>query len=161
MDQFFKVIKKGNMADISKYVRSKSQKLLSTLDAVLNLPVNLDRHEAAGDRGRRSFLRSKTVVRPEEAAFEAEFTGAAEDIGAYVDVTGLTSVLCCVGCGLGCGLPLTSCRKGHLYCPVCRTALARTCKLCKQAVTSEAASHQENRALERLLSLIALPCQYK
>ena len=37
--------------------------------------------------------------------------------------------------------------------------MARTCKLCKQAVTTEAASHQENIALERLLSLIALPCK--
>ena len=49
--------------------------------------------------------------------------------------------------------------QGHLYCPACRAAVARTCKLCKQAVTTEAASHQENIALERLLSLIALPCK--
>ena len=149
------------MVDITKYVRSKSQKLLSTLDAVLNLPVSLDRQESGDNRGKRNFLRSKTILRPEEAAYEAEFTGETQSTTGLLDVETLASVLACVGCDTECSIPLTSCRKGHLYCPKCRAAMARTCKLCKQAVATEAASHQENIALERLLSLIALPCKFR
>ena len=101
-----------NMVEISKYVRSKSQKILSTLDAVLSLPVTLDRQESGDrDRGNRIFLRSKTTLRPEEAAYEAEFTGETQAAAGLVDVEALTSVLSCVGCDLGCSLPLTSCRK--------------------------------------------------
>ena len=102
------------MVDITKYVRSKSQKLLSTLDAVLNLPVSLDRQESGDNRGKRNFLRSKTILRPEEAAYEAEFTGATQSTEGRVDVEALASVLSCVGCERGCSLPLTSCRKAGI-----------------------------------------------
>ena len=102
------------MVEISKYVRSKSQKILSTLDAVLSLPVTLDRQESGDrDRANRIFLRSKTTLRPEEAAYEAEFTGETQAAAGLVDVEALTSVLSCVGCDLGCSLPLTSCRKAQ------------------------------------------------
>ena len=50
-------------------------------------------------------------MRPEEAAYEAEFTGETQAAAGLVDVEALTSVLSCVGCDLGCSLPLTSCRK--------------------------------------------------
>ena len=149
------------MVDIPNYVRSKSQKLLSALDSVLSLPVSLDSQESGGSRGRRSLLRARSIRGPEEVAYEAGFTGETQSTAGHIDEAALASVLSCAGCSVVCGPPLTSCRKGHLYCPACRAALARTCRLCKQAVTSEAASHQENTALERLLSLIALPCQYK
>ena len=97
------------MVDITKYVRNKSQKLLSTLDTVLNLPV-----ESSGDRGKRNFLRSKTILRPEEAAYEAEFTGDTQSAAGLLDVESLASVLACVGCDTECTLPLTSCRKAVL-----------------------------------------------
>ena len=95
------------MVDITKYVRSKTQKLLSSLDAVLNLPMDME----SGDRGMRNFLRSKTILRPEEAAYEAEFTGDTQSSAGLLDVESLASVLACVGCDTECGLPLTSCRK--------------------------------------------------
>ena len=103
------------MVEISKYVRSKSQKILSTLDAVLSLPVTLDRGESGDTRdwGSRSFLRSRTSLRPEEAAYEAEFTGETQSTEGRVDVEALASVLSCVGCDQGCSLPLTSCRKAR------------------------------------------------
>ena len=117
MIEKFGKVQTVNMVEISKYVRSKSQKILSSLDAVLSLPVTLDRQESGDsrDRGSRSFLRSKSIIlRPEEAAYEAEFTGATQSTEGRVDVEALASVLSCVGCDRGCSLPLTSCRKARI-----------------------------------------------
>ena len=65
--------------------------------------------------------------------------------------------LSCQSCGELCGPPLCYCRKGHLYCSKCRTTSNRTCRICKQAVGTES----PNNALDKLLSLIALPCKYR
>ena len=65
--------------------------------------------------------------------------------------------LSCQSCGELCGPPLLHCRKGHLYCSHCRASSNRTCRTCKQAVGGETPYN----ALDKLLSLIALPCRYR
>merc|ERR1712106_252804 len=48
---------------------------------------------------------------------------------------------------------VSQCRKGHLYCSTCRTN--NTCRICKQTF-----SEAPNTALEKIISLVALPCKY-
>ena len=64
------------MVDIPRMVRSKSQKLLGAIEAVLNLPVTLDR-QLSGEAAReaRSLVRARSYRRPEEEEYEAKFTG--------------------------------------------------------------------------------------
>ena len=85
-----------------------------------------------------------------------------------IDEESLLKVLSCVQCDQFCCPPLTQCRKGHLYCEDCRTSNNRTCQICKQAVMAavvEGSSSQQqsdnNIALNKLLSFIALACKHQ
>ena len=159
------------MGEIQKLVRSKSLKLLGALENVLNLPVTLDKQLDSGDTLARVLTRR--FSKKEEEEFEAGFTGrnyrefigrfaALNMLGETVPIEGkleeklFLETLSCQGCGELCGPPLLHCRKGHLYCSHCR-AKNRTCRTCKQAVGGET----PNNALDKLLSLIALPCKYR
>lgn len=149
------------MDDLQRIVRSKSQKLLGAVETVLNLPVTLEKKLSVDGEGgtaldtARSLIKRKKSFRVEEEEFESKFTGEMISIEERIDECSLLSVLSCLQCRDLCSAPLYQCRKGHLYCPDCRSANQRTCRLCKQAV-----SRQDDPALDRLLSLIALPCKY-
>ena len=62
--------------------------------------------------------------------------------------------LTCSSCTLLVAPPVAQCRKGHLYCRNCRNN--NSCKICKQTFVDA-----PNIALEKILSLIALPCKYR
>merc|ERR1711962_79868 len=52
--------------------------------------------------------------------------------------------------------PMSQCRKGHLYCSSCKTNnRIISCKICKQTFVEA-----PNLALERLVTMIGLPCKY-
>jgi len=64
----------------------------------------------------------------------------------------LMQMLTCPSCSCTVSPPVSQCRKGHLYCRDCRT---NSCRICKQTFVDA-----PNLALEKIISLIALPCKY-
>lgn len=142
------------MGEIQKLVRSKSVKLLGALENVLNLPVTLDKQFDSGENLARAL--SRRFSKKEEEEFEAGFTGETVPLEGKLEEKLFLETLSCQSCGELCGPPLLHCRKGHLYCSHCRASSNRTCRTCKQAVGGETPYN----ALDKLLSLIALPCRY-
>ena len=66
----------------------------------------------------------------------------------------LLQLVTCPACSHVVSPPVSQCRKGHLYCSTCRTN--NTCRICKQTF-----SEAPNAALEKIISLVALPCTYR
>jgi len=64
----------------------------------------------------------------------------------------LLQMLTCPSCSCMVSTPVSQCRKGHLYCKNCKT---NSCRICKQTFVDA-----PNLALEKILTLIALPCKY-
>ena len=82
-------------------------------------------------------------------------TGASMDgLLKYEDLVGL---LTCGLCGMFCGPTMVQCRKGHVICRKCKTDRKLTsCHVCKQTFVDA-----PNVVLEKMISLIALPCRFR
>jgi len=149
--------------------------LSSLVDSALRLPVAIERRlsrneenrgggETTNGREERSFgefLRAVSTVsrknsrREEEEEWEAGFTGEEREMEGLVDREALLALVTC-SCGCFCHPPVAQCRKGHIFCRECWSANRRTCTRCKQTVVDS-----PNIALDRLMSLMALPCSNK
>ena len=71
-----------------------------------------------------------------------------------IEYSSLLELLTCPACSQVVSLPVSQCRKGHLYCSNCRTN--NSCRICKQTF-----SEAPNIALEKIINCIALPCKYR
>ena len=71
-----------------------------------------------------------------------------------VKMTELQDELRCTECGDIVSWPMVHCRKGHLCCSICRKE--KFCRICKQTFVDT-----QHPALDRLWSLIYLPCKYR
>ena len=71
-----------------------------------------------------------------------------------VKMAELQDDLRCSECGDIVRWPIVHCRKGHLCCSVCRKE--KFCKVCKQTFADTL-----NPGLDRMLSLIYLPCKFR
>ena len=72
----------------------------------------------------------------------------------YEELVGLLS---CGICEKYCGNNLVQCRKGHVICKGCKAeGKITSCKICKQTFVDA-----PNLVLEKLISMIALPCKFR
>jgi len=69
----------------------------------------------------------------------------------------LMALLTCSQCQKFCGNSIVQCRKGHVICKTCKAeAKITSCKICKQTFVDA-----PNVVLEKLISMIALPCRFR
>ena len=69
----------------------------------------------------------------------------------------LMALLTCSLCQKFCGQNIVQCRKGHVICKACKTnGKVTSCKICKQTFVDA-----PNVVLDKLISLIALPCRFR
>ena len=83
-------------------------------------------------------------------------SGVAISSTGLIQYSDLLLVLTCPSCSQAVSPPVSQCRKGHLYCRDCRTNnKIISCRICKQTFMDA-----PNMALEKIMTLIALPCKY-
>eukprot|EP00092_Neocalanus_flemingeri_P033361 GFUD01036276.1.p1 GENE.GFUD01036276.1~~GFUD01036276.1.p1 ORF type:complete len:266 (-),score=75.87 GFUD01036276.1:122-919(-) len=91
-----------------------------------------------------------------EKEYEEGFTGSVIPSTGLLQYEDLLHHLTCPSCSQVVSPPVSQCRKGHLYCRDCRTNnKIVSCRICKQTFLDA-----PNLALEKILSLIALPCKF-
>jgi len=104
----------------------------------------------------RSFHTGGKVETKMEKEYEEGFNGSVIPSTGLLQYEDLLHHLTCSDCSLVVCPPVAQCRKGHLYCRNCRTNnKIVSCRICKQTFVDA-----PNMALEKILSLIALPCKY-
>jgi len=96
----------------------------------------------------------KTETDPAEIAYESAFNGSSVVNEGLVLMSELQAELVCGHCSDTVHWPMSYCRKGHICCTQCRKE--NCCRICKQTFVDT-----QNLALDRILSLIYLPCRYR
>jgi len=97
---------------------------------------------------------TKGMIDPAEIEYENGFNGSRIANDGLVLMSELQTELQCVHCRDTVHWPMSQCRKGHITCSVCRKE--NSCRICKQTFVDA-----QNIALDRILSLIYLPCKYR
>lgn len=106
---------------------------------------------------------SGTTAAATSASTDSNSVSDASDVRGVVAMDGLLkyedlmALLTCSQCQKFCGNSIVQCRKGHVICKACKVETKITsCKICKQTFVDA-----PNVVLEKLISMIALPCRFR
>ena len=160
------------MENTAKFSRSKS--LREPQSKLLQTPSRVERSVSDGEAETKNKYKEDSDVpavlpilriagrietkqqrRQRVSAEKQQSAEAGGGSGGQICYSDLLHLLGCGGCGGLVSGEVAQCRRGHLTCAACRLP---QCRLCGQAVPEP--QNQHNIALQRILSLIALPCKY-
>jgi len=115
-------------------------------------PTILPIFRVGGHTGTKAQRREDKKNEERENETKEKCNGSAISSTGLICYSDLLQMLTCPSCSCTVSPPVFQCRKGHLYCRDCRT---NSCKICKQTFVDA-----PNLALEKIITLIALPCKY-
>lgn len=95
----------------------------------------------------------RTETEPAEIEYESGFSGHEVPSTGLVLLEELVREISCSDCGQVIQGSILQCRKGHLYCRPCRRE--NKCRVCQQTFLES-----PSLGLDRLLSLVSLPCKH-